>query len=91
MFCGFTCPTSSHVVHACWHVHVMRREPELLKSGSVTCSLFNRSSHHGNYVGTNRELLVKGCLEEKISLEMEVAPRYVNADYTVDIIHTVDC
>ena len=37
-----------HVVQACWHVHVMRRGPELLKSGSVTCSLFNRSPHPGN-------------------------------------------
>ena len=54
-----------HVVQACWHVHVMRRGPELLKSGSVTCSLFNRSPHPGNYVDTNREMLVKGCLEEK--------------------------
>ena len=65
-----------HVVQACWHVHVMRRGPELLKSGSVTCSLFNRSPHPGNYVDTNRELLVKGCLEEKIPSEMEIALRY---------------
>ena len=79
------------VVQACWHVHVMRRGPELLKSGSVTCSLFNRSPHPGNYVDTNRELLVKGCLEEKIPSEMEIALRYIYADYTVDIIHTIDC
>ena len=62
-----------------------------MKLGSVTCSLFNRSPHPGNYVDTNRELLVKGCLEEKIPSEMEIALRYIYADYTVDIIHTIDC
>ena len=61
-----------------------------MKSGSVTCSLFNRSPHPGNYVDTNKELLVMECLEGKIPSEMEVAPRYIYADYTVDMVYTVD-